>query len=251
MADKKSSVVADFSVEEKIIALYELQKIDSKIDEINKIKGELPLEVQDLEDDIAGLETRIANIVQEADEMAKGVKAKKEEIEQAKLMIAKYEEQQKSVRNNREFDSIMKEIEYQNLEIELCEKRIKEGNAKVKDKKKLAEDTKEILAERKLDLAAKKAELESIDQETAEEIAALQKQADVVKKKIDARLLTAYTGIRGNAKNGLAVVSVRRDACGGCYNKIPPQRQADIRQNKKIIVCEYCGRILVSDELGQ
>ena len=250
-SSRKSGEANDYSIEEKIIALYELQKIDSKIDEINKIKGELPLEVQDLEDEIAGLETRIANIASEIDGQAAAIKQHKNEIEQAKGLTAKYEAQQDNVRNNREFDSLSKEIEYQKLEIELCEKRIRESTADTKVKKKMIEDAQAVVADRKIDLAAKKQELESIDQETAKEMESLQAQSDAAATKIDARLLAAYHRIRNNVRNGLAVVTVKRDACGGCYNRIPPQRQLDIRSNKKIIVCEYCGRILVSDLLDQ
>ncbi len=247
----RATDTADYSTEDKIVALYELQKIDSKIDEINKLKGELPLEVQDLEDEIAGLETRIANITAEVDELSRGVKAKKEEIEQAKTQIAKYEEQQNHVRNNREYDSLSKEIEFQKLEIELSEKRIKEGNAEIKVKKKQIEDAREVLEGRRLDLTNKKSELESIDEETAKEIEVLTVQSQAAAARIDERLLSAYQRIRHNVHNGLAVVTVKRDACGGCYNRIPPQRQFDIRMSKKIIVCEYCGRILVSDLLDR
>lgn len=249
-SSRKNNESNDYSVEEKIIALYELQKIDSKIDEINKIKGELPLEVQDLEDEIAGLETRIANITSEIDGLTASTKQRKEEIEQAKTLIAKYEHQQDNVRNNREFDSLSKEIEYQKLEIELCEKKIKEYSADSKVKKKMIEDAQAIVADRKIDLAAKKAELESIDQETAKEIESLAVQSETAAVKIDSRLLAAYKRIRENVHNGLAVVTVKRDACGGCYNRIPPQRQLDIRMNKKIIVCEYCGRIMIDPELA-
>ena len=239
----------DYTTEEKIKALYELQKIDSKIDEINKIKGELPLEVQDLEDEIAGLETRIANILNDIDESTRNIKNKKEEIEKAKALIAKYEEQEKNVRNNREYESLAKEIELQKLEIELCEKKIKEYTADVKMKKKLVEECKGIADGRRIDLKSKQEELESIDLETAKVVEELTKESELAAERIDSRLLTAYRRIRGNARNGLAVVTVKRDACGGCYNRIPPQRQFDIRMSKKIIVCEYCGRILVSDLL--
>ena len=239
----------DYTTEEKIKALYELQKIDSKIDEINKIKGELPLEVQDLEDEIAGLETRIANILNDIDELTRNIKIKKEEIEKAKALIAKYEEQEKNVRNNREYESLAKEIELQKLEIELCEKKIKEYTADVKMKKKLVEECKGIADGRRIDLKSKQEELESIDLETAKVVEELTKESELAAERIDSRLLTAYRRIRGNARNGLAVVTVKRDACGGCYNRIPPQRQFDIRMSKKIIVCEYCGRILVSDLL--
>lgn len=252
MATKsKTTAQEDLSTEEKITVLYGLQQIDSKMDSINHIKGELPFEVQDLEDIISGLETRIAGYTAQADELAKEVKTKKEEIEQSKTLIKKYEAQQDDVRNNREFDSLSKEVEYQKLEIELAEKRIKEFNAEVKTKKKQIEDTKEILEDRKIDLEAKRAELAGIEADTAKELADLQVQAGNARAKIDERLLSAYDRIRKNVRNGLAVVTVKRDACGGCFNRIPPQRQLDIRMSKKIIVCEYCGRILVSDLLNE
>ena len=234
-------------MEEKILALYELQKIDSQIDEINKIKGELPLEVQDLEDEIAGLETRIANITEEVNQLNLLTNQRKGEVDQAKILIARYQEQQNNVRNNREFDSLSKEMEYQSLEIELSEKRLKEYSAEIKIKKKMIEDAQAIIDDRKIDYQEKKNELESIEQETAKTVASLQEQADVARKKIDERLLTAYSRIRNNVRNGLAVVTVKRDACGGCFNGIPPQKQAEINTNKKVIVCEYCGRILVAD----
>ncbi|MCD8186750.1 MAG: C4-type zinc ribbon domain-containing protein [Rikenellaceae bacterium] len=247
----KTQDTQDYSIEEKIVALYDLQKIDSKIDEINHLKGELPLEVQDLEDEVAGLETRIANLTEEYDELLRAVKSRKEDIENSRTLIAKYTEQQNNVRNNREFDSLSKEIEYQNLEIELSEKRIKEATAESKFKKKLIDDSKEVLDGRMIDLNNKKAELEKIDAETAAEVAELEKQSAAAAAKIDDRLLAAYGQIRNNVRNGLGVVTIKRDACGGCFNRIPPQRQFDIRMNKKIIVCEYCGRILVSDLLDE
>ena len=188
----RKSNEADYSMEEKIITLYELQKIDSKIDEINKLKGELPLEVQDLEDEIAGLETRMANIAAEADELSAAVKNNKDEIEKAKALIAKYEVQLDNVRNNREFDALTKEIEYQKLEIKLYEKKIKEASAEVKVKKKMIEDNEAVIADRKIDLESKRAELESIDKETAKELEALQGQSAAAAAKIDDRLLAAY-----------------------------------------------------------
>lgn len=251
MSTKSKQIADELSTEEKILVLYGLQQIDSKIDRINQIKGELPFEVQDLEDIISGLETRMGGYTSSAEEMAQTVKNKKEEIESAKALITKYEEQQNNVRNNREFDSLSKEIEYQRLEIELCEKRIKEFNADVKIKKKSAEETKELLEDRKIDLEAKRVELAGIEAETSKELEELELQAAEARTKIDSRLLTAYDRVRKNVRNGLAVVTVRRDACGGCFNRIPPQRQLDIRQNKKVIVCEYCGRVLVSDLLDQ
>ena len=247
---KKAAEAVDYSMEEKIEALYDLQKIDTKIDEINKLKGELPLEVQDLEDEVAGLQTRIENINSEIEELNLLTKQRKEEIEQSKALIAKYDEQIKNVRNNREYDSLSKEIEFQTLEIELNEKRLKEYSAETKVKKATAEDAVTARAERTIDLDQKRAELETIDKETAEEVAALKIEEDKAREKIDERLLSAYNRIRSNVRNGLGVVTVKRDACGGCFNRIPPQRQYEIRQNRKVIVCEYCGRILVSDEFG-
>ena len=250
MAAQKKTAEVDYSMQEKILALYELQKIDSKIDEINKIKGELPLEVQDLEDELAGLNTRIEHINGEIEELNALTKQRKREVDQAKILIGNYKEQQNNVRNIREFDAITKEIEYQELEIELAEKRLKEYAAAVKAKKALLEETEGIVADRKADLEVKQGELKSIEEETASQVAEFGEQADVAKAKIDERLLAAYNRIRSNVHNGLAVVTVKRDACGGCFNRIPPQRQADIRQGKKIIICEYCGRILVADPDG-
>ena len=247
MAQKKTSEV-DYSMQEKIMALYELQKIDSQIDEINKVKGELPLEVQDLEDEIAGLNTRIENIGREVEEFNSLTKQRRREIDQAKIQITHYKEQQNNVRNNREYDAITKEIEYQELEIELAEKRLKEYAAGIKNKKAQLEEAEAVAADRGADLAAKKAELESIEAETADQVAELEAKAEKAKVKIDDRLLVAYNRIRRSVRNGLAVVSVKRDACGGCFNRIPPQRQVDVRQGKKFIVCEYCGRILVGGD---
>ncbi|MCH5331296.1 MAG: hypothetical protein J1E33_02685 [Alistipes sp.] len=248
MAANKKTAEADYSMQEKIVALYELQKIDSQIDEINKIKGELPLEVQDLEDEIAGLNTRIGNIEAEIEELNNLTRQRKREMDTAQMQIAKYKEQQNEVRNNREYDAISKEIEYQELETEYAKKRLKEYAAGIETKKAALESAKAVAEERNVDLASKRGELESIEAETAAQVAELEVKAAAAKKKIDERLLAAYNRIRKNVRNGLAVVTVRRDACGGCYNRIPPQRQADIRLGKKVIVCEYCGRILVSEE---
>lgn len=244
---KKAAETIDYSVQEKISALYELQKIDSKIDEINKLKGELPLEVQDLEDEVAGLQTRIENINAETEELKSMLAQRKLDVQNSISLIAKYEEQVRNVRNNREFDSLTKEIEYQKLEIELSEKRIKEYDFQIMNKVAAGEEAQRVLGERQIDLDAKRAELASIEQETAEEMAALQAQEQEIMTRIDERLLTAYRRIRANANNGLAVVTIKRDACGGCFNRIPPQRRFEITQARKIIVCEYCGRILVSD----
>ena len=245
MATTKKTAEVDYSMYEKIMALYELQKIDSQIDEINKVKGELPDEVQDLDDEIAGLQTRVDSINAEIEEINTLTRQRKREVDQAKIMIGNYKEQQNNVRNNREFDAITKEIEYQELEIELAEKRLKEYSAQIKVKKALVEETTTLVEERTIDYKAKKEELDSIEAETAQQVAELMAKAEKAKEPIDERLLTAYNRIRSNVHNGLAVVTVTRDACGGCFNRIPPQRQVDIRQGKKLIVCEYCGRILV------
>jgi hypothetical protein len=247
MAAQKKTAEVDYSMQEKILALYELQKIDSKIDEINKIKGELPLEVEDLEDELAGLTTRVEKLSSEVDELNAMVKQRKREIEQSKSLISKYKEQQNNVRNNREFDALNKEVEYQELEIELSEKRLKEYAVAIKAKKAQIEQTNGVIADRKADLQVKRDELQGIESETAAQVSDYTAQAEVAKAKIDERLLAAYNRIRRNVHNGLAVVTIKRDACGGCYNRIPPQRQVDIRQGKKVIVCEYCGRILVSE----
>ena len=247
MATQKKTADVDYSMQEKIMALYELQKIDSKIDEINKVKGELPLEVQDLEDEMAGMKTRIEHINAEIEELNTLTKQRKREVDQAKIMIGNYKEQQNNVRNNREYDAISKEIEYQELEIELAEKRLKEYAGGIKAKKLQLEEAENQMKEREADLTAKKAELEGIEAETAPLVEEYGVQEAQAKEKIDERLLAAYERIRRNVRNGLAVVTVKRDACGGCFNRIPPQRQADIRLGKKIIVCEYCGRILVAD----
>ncbi len=246
---QKKTVEVDYSMYEKIKALYELQKIDSQIDEINKVKGELPLEVEDLEDSVAGLTTRIENLEGEINELNMLSRERSRLIDEAKLLISRYSEQQDVVRNNREYDVLKKEVEYQELEIIHAEKCIKEYGLKIKEKKAVVDATQVELEERKSDLAAKRAELDGIEAETADVVKELTAQAKVATAKIDERLLAAYNRIRSKVRNGLAVVTVKRDACSGCFNRIPPQRQADIRLGKKLIVCEYCGRILVpSDE---
>ncbi|HON70647.1 MAG TPA: C4-type zinc ribbon domain-containing protein [Tenuifilum sp.] len=239
----------ELSIEEKLRFLYKLQQVDSKIDKIKLLRGELPLEVQDLEDEIVGLTTRIDNYKKEIQDLETQINQKKIEIKDAEALIKKYQEQQKNVRNNREYDSLTKEIEYQTLEIELCNKRIKEYTQQIKDKKQQVEQTEKTVEERTHDLNVKKQELENITQETQKEEDELYRLSDEYALNIEPRLLTAYKRIRGNARNGLAVVTVQRDACGGCFNKIPPQRQLDIKMHKKVIVCEYCGRILVDDSL--
>lgn len=239
----------EISVEEKLRALYELQQIDSKIDKIRIVRGELPLEVRDLEDMVAGLETRIANYTQELTALEDSITEKKNVMKDATALIKKYETQQGKVRNNREYDSITKEIEFQNLEIQLAEKRIKEYKASIIAKKSIADESAEELESRKKDLTIKRKELEEIVSETEKEETALIKKSGTSESVIEERLLNAYKRIRANVMNGLGVVTVERDACGGCFNKIPPQRQLDIRTHKKIIVCEHCGRILVDAEI--
>ncbi len=247
--EKAKTHETEVSVEERLRALYSLQLVDSEIDKIRTLRGELPLEVQDLEDEIAGLETRLGNLREEVVALDKSVSKKNLEISEAEALIKKYEEQQKNVRNNREFDSLSKEIEFQNLEIELFNKKIREFNVQIEDKKLVIADSEAILAERKTDLENKRAELDEIISDTQKEEEGLFKKLEEVQDVIEERLLTAYKRIRSNARNGLAVVPVQRDACGGCFNQIPPQRQLDIKSRKKIIVCEYCGRILVDDEI--
>jgi len=240
----------EITVEEKLKALYELQKAVSKIDEIKILRGELPLEVQDLEDEIIGLNTRMENFETEIAEIVATIASRKIEIEESKIKIAKYKEQQDNVRNNREYDNLSKEIEFQSLEIELSEKRIREFTAGLETKQVDQKTTAEQLTERKLDLDLKKGELNEIVSETKQEEEKLREHAKEIESLIEPRLVTAFKRIRKNARNGLAVVYVQRDACGGCFNKIPAQRQLDIRLRKKIIVCEYCGRILVDQELA-
>jgi predicted nucleic acid-binding Zn-ribbon protein len=248
--DKNKTVeVSEISVEEKLRTLFQLQVVNSDVDKIRTLRGELPLEVQDLEDEIVGLETRIDKYKEEVKSLEHNINGKKNEIVKAQAAIAKYKEQQNNVRNNREFDSLSKEIEYQTLEIELCEKRIKEFSLQIKDKTVIIDESKKVLDERSKDLEDKKSELEEIVDDTKKEEEELHNHSKELESKIEERLLTAFRKIRKNARNGLAVVSVERDACGGCFNKIPPQRQLDIKSRKKIIVCEYCGRILVDSEI--
>lgn len=239
----------DISVEEKLRTLFELQVIDSKIDKIRTVRGELPLEVRDLEDIVAGLETRVNNLTEELKALEDGITDKKNVMKDAAAAIKKYEAQQGKVRNNREYDAITKEIEFQNLEIQLAEKRIKEFKANIVAKKEIIETSEEELKERQKDLKLKKKELDEIVAETEKEEESLLKKSKNSESMIEDRLLNAYKRIRGNVMNGLGVVTVQRDACGGCFNKIPPQRQLDIRTHKKVIVCEHCGRILVDAEI--
>jgi len=239
----------ELSVKKKLTALFTLQTYDTQIDKIRSIRGELPLEVQDLEDEIAGLETRVGKFSQEIAELEVEISGKKIAIKQSQDLIKKYEGQQMNVRNNREYDSLSKEIEFQSLEIQLCEKNIREFTAALELKGESVKQIGEELEDRKKDLEVKKNELSDIVAETQKEEEILLERSEEQKNKIEPRLLNAYQRIRDNARNGLAVVPVERDACGGCYNKIPPQRQLDIKLLKKIIVCEYCSRILVDQEV--
>ena len=239
----------EVTVERKLVALYTLQQIDSKIDKIRIVRGELPEAVQDLEDEVAGLETRIENYNADLKKFNTDVTNYKIKIKETQALIKKYEEQQNNVRNSREYDSLTKETEYQSLEIQLCEKRIKDATIKIEDIKTNLEATEKKLAERKNDLKVKQDELQSIVEETEKEEQELVEKSKESEVLIEERLLAAYKRIRKGARNGLAVVQIERDACGGCFNKIPPQHQLDIRIHKKIIVCEYCGRILVDQDI--
>ncbi len=236
------------SIENKLIALYTKQKIDKQIDDIQIIRGELPLEVRDIEDEIEGLDTRLSRFKEDVENINLQIQQRAEQIVSSKALIEKYQEQQMNVRNNREYDSITKELNYQNLEIQLAEKRIDEDKDKLKAKKADVKLVRDKLKERKKDLTAKKKELKEIVSETEKEEVDLKKASEAIE--IEERLALAYERIRSGAKNGLAVVKVERDACGGCFSKIPPQRQLDIRMHKKIIVCEYCGRILIDDDIS-
>ncbi len=239
----------DASVEGKLRSLYELQLIDSKVDRLRIIRGELPLEVQDLEDTVAQLETRFENYSKESADLEHQVAEKTQAIKDHKANIKKYEGQLAKVKNNREYDAITKEVEFQNLEIQLCEKRVKEYKALIAQKEEFLLSAEKDLKDKKKDLKAKKAELEEIIEETEKEEQDLIKKSAKKSKETEPRLLNAYTRVRGNMINGLAVVPVERDACGGCFSKIPPQRQLDIKTHKKVIVCEHCGRILVDPDL--
>ena len=240
----------DLSVEEKLKTLYQLQTALSSIDEKRALRGELPLEVQDLEDEIEGLTIRIEKIKADIDDFQSAVIKKKAEIEQAQTSVNRYKEQLNEVKNNREYDTLSKEIEYQELEIELCTKKIKEANARIGEKKEELVNNESLLDERKRDLEVKRGELDEIMEETRAEEEKLRERVKELEAKIVPGLLTSFKRIRKNARNGLGIVYVQRDACGGCFNKIPPQRQLDIKMHKKIIVCEYCGRILIDPELA-
>ncbi len=240
----------DLSVEEKLKTLYQLQTTLSAIDEKKALRGELPLEVQDLEDEIAGLNTRVEKIKGEIEDFQQAIIQKKGEIEDAKASVERYKSQLNDVKNNREYDTLSKEIEFQELEIELCNKKIREAGVKVEDRNKDLAQAEELIKDRQIALEEKKSELDEIMGETRAEEEKLKEKAKELELKIEERLLTSYKRIRKNARNGLGIVYVQRDACGGCFNKIPPQRQLDIKMHKKIIVCEYCGRIMIDPELA-
>lgn len=237
-------------VEERLKALYQLQTTLSAIDEKRTLRGELPLEVQDLEDEIEGLTIRAEKIQKEIDDINAAVAQKKGEIAQAEASLARYKAQLDEVRNNREYDTLTKEIEFQTLEIELCNKKIREAGTHVEARNADLASAQALIADRTAVLEEKKSELDEIMQETREEEERLKGEASVLETKIEPRLLSSFKRIRKNARNGLGIVYVQRDACGGCFNKIPPQRQLDIKMHKKIIVCEYCGRIMIDPELA-
>ncbi len=239
------------TVEQKLKALYELQNIHTKIDKIRQVRGELPMEVADLEDDVLGLETRISKIKGDLDDLEDSIVTRKNTIKDAQAAIKRYDSQLKEVKNNREYDALTKEIEIQGLDIQVSEKKIKEHGFEITSKTEIFEAAKAELDGRKKDLEIKKGELDVITSETEKEEQDLQKKADKSEPQIEERLLVAYKRLRKNAVNGLAVVTIDRDSCSGCFNQIPPQRQLDIRQRKKIIVCEHCGRILVDEALTQ
>lgn len=248
MAEKKTEI--EISIEQKLRALYDLQTIYSDIDRIKTLRGELPLEVQDLEDEIIGLQTRITKYDADVEELTNRIVNRKVDIQNATALITKYQEQINNVRNNREFDHLTKEVEYQTLEIEHCEKNIREFTVAIDVKKEEKAKALAQLEDMNANLKEKKEELEEIVSETRQDEEKLRDDAKQLEKLIEDRLLQAFKRIRKNARNGLAVVYIQRDACGGCFNKIPPQRQLDIRLRKKIIVCEHCGRILVDSELA-
>lgn len=243
------ATVKDFSVEEKLASLVTLQKVDSKMDEIRVLKGELPMEVSDLEDEIQGLNARQTRIEEEINGINEFINQKKEAIKEADALIKKYEKQSTNVKNSREFEAINKEIEMQQLEEKLAEKHIKDANEEIADKVVILDKAKKNLATKEGTLNHKKGELEKIIAATEKEEKHFNKLSSEAREKVEERLLISYDRIRKNYRNGLAVVPVERDACGGCYNAIPPQRQSEIKQRKKIIVCENCGRILVDNDL--
>jgi len=246
----KTKPEQNLSVEQRLRSLYELQSILSEIDRIKTIRGELPLEVKDLEDTIEGLKTRIDNYKREIDDLHSATIAEKEKINESTAKIARYKEQIDNVRNNREYDILSKEIEFQSLEIELAEKHIAEYTRAIDTKSAEIRSTEETLTDNKHILREKKTELDEIVNETRQDEERLREQAKALEPKIDERTLNAFKRIRKNARNGLGIVYIQRDACGGCFNRIPPQKQMEIKMHKKIIVCEYCGRIMIDPVLA-
>jgi len=247
---EKKVVEKELSIEEKLSALYQLQTILSEIDKIKTLRGELPLEVQDLEDEVAGLQTRIHNFQLDLKDLETAIGQQKIKMKDSSELVAKYKEQLENVRNNREFDSLTKEVEFQGLEVELAEKRIREFTVESKQLNEEIQKSKNQLDERKSDLVSKRGELDEIVSETRIQEDQLREKAKDIETAIEPRLLTAFKRIRKSAHNGLAIVYIQRDACGGCFNKIPPQRQLDIKLRKKIIVCEHCGRIMIDPQLA-
>ena len=243
------AAVKDFSVEEKLSSLILIQKIDSKLDEIQILKGELPIEVKDLEDEIEGLHARQTRIEEEINGIQDFIAQRQEGIKDAKALIAKYEKQSDNVKNNREFEAINKEIEMQQLEEKLCEKHIKDATEEMADKVRQLDLAKKAVGSKESNLSAKKGELEKIIQETEKEETHYNKASTTARSQADERLLAGYDRIRKNYRNGLAVVPVERDSCGGCFHAIPPQKQSEIKLRKKIMVCENCGRILADSDL--
>lgn len=250
MAKEKQSAEKDYTVEEKLSTLYQLQTMMTDIDRIKTLRGELPLEVQDLEDEIAGLETRLENYKSEVKNYDAAIAEQKQKITESTGLVEKYKSQLDNVRNNREFDNLSKEIEYQGLEVEFSEKKIRELGEASAAKKEEIDQLSEKLEARKKNLEDKKGELDGIIAETKQEEEKLREKAKKLETAIEPRLLAAFKRIRKAARNGLAVVRIEREACGGCFNRIPPQRRLDIKSHKKIIVCEYCGRILIDAELA-
>ena len=250
MATDKQSADKEYTVEEKLYTLYQLQTIMTDIDKIKTLRGELPLEVQDLEDEIAGLETRLQNYHADIEDIKVDIADQKHRITECKSLIDRYTAQLDNVRNNREFDNLSKEIEYQGLEVEFSEKKIKEFTEEIRNREREINELKQVLEGRCADLQQKESELDRIIAETKQDEEKLRERAKKLEVTIEPRLLTAFKRIRKGARNGLAVVTVQRGACGGCFNKIPPQKQLDIRMRKKIIVCEYCGRIMIDPELA-
>ena len=240
----------EYTVEERLKALYELQTLLSKIDKIKTLRGELPLEVKDLEDSIIGLETRLENYKNDVKEFTASIATHKVGIQEAQALINKYTEQQNNVRNNKEYDHLTKEIEYQGLEVEAREKKVRDLTKLINDRKEEIEDLEQLLVDRKAEFQEKRSELDDIIAETRQDEEKLREQAKALEQEIEPRLLSSFKRIRKNARNGLGIVYIQRDACGGCFNKIPPQRQMDIKLRKKVIVCEYCGRIMIDPELA-